>query len=350
MQLQAIKNGAAAADQILVVDDEPALLTWMHGVLGGTYPLVFATNGMDALRLAREKQPALILLDVRLPDMDGYAVCCALRADPCTTDIPVILVSGREQAAGVQEALFSPAIEYLVKPVPPNLLLERVRQYLESLPSAQHLGAIRQLLRQLSQHVGPQDEDSTAHPWRMASYAVALAEKAGWSRRDCALLELAAPLHDIGKLAVPKSIMQRGLHDSASEWQLVKDHAVLGHDILSRHGSPVFDLAAQIALSHHEKWDGTGYPRGLKEREIPEAGQIVAIADIFDSLTMDRPGRRGWSVDVAMGTLFGATGSYFNPMLVHHFDSILPRILQIKSLWDRADPEGEPGGRGAKSH
>lgn len=337
-------------DQILVVDDEPTVLAAMRSILDGKHPLLFATNGVDAIKLARERRPGLIFLDLKLPDLDGYAVCCTLMADPMTAAIPVVLMSSHEMAPGVQEALSLPNIEYLAKPVAPALISDRVQRHLSRQPGSQVVERVRQLVAQVRRHVDADDDEASLHPWRMASYAVALAEAAGWDRVRCAQLELAAALHDVGKLKISKSLLRRKIHRNVDDWNAVASHTTIGHEMLAGQDSPVFDMAATIALSHHEKWDGSGYPGGLSEAEIPQAARIVAIADVFDAMTMDRPGKPGWSADVGFATINGAAGTYFDPALVKKFNAITPKILELKSLWDHAEPVRHEPGVAAEIH
>lgn len=178
------------------------------------------------------------------------------------------------------------------------------------------------------------DDESGVHPWRMAAYAAALAQAIGWSEADCRLIELAAALHDVGKLGIPDAVLLKPLKLDDAEWEIMKTHCRIGHEILRVNSAPVFRMGAAIALHHHEKWDGSGYPDRLTGENIPEAARITAIADVFDSLTVNRPFRKAWSVDVAMNSLRLGAGKDFDPRLVACFDSILPGILDIKARWD----------------
>jgi putative two-component system response regulator len=192
-----------------------------------------------------------------------------------------------------------------------------------------HLDAITML-----GHAGHyNDTDTGAHIWRMAAYARALATACGWSQDRSAQLELAAPMHDTGKLGIPQSILRKPGPLDASEWVIMKTHPRIGHDILSMSAAPVFQLAAEIALRHHEKWDGSGYPDGLKGQQIPESARIVALADVFDALSMQRPYKQPWPIQQVLSYIEAGAGTHFDPDLVPIFCKILPQLLEIQGRW-----------------
>lgn len=337
-------------DQILVVDDEPTVLAAMRSILDNEHPVIFATNGLDAINLARDRRPGLIFLGLKLPDLDGYAVCCALMADPLTADIPVIIMSTQEIVPGVREALSLPSMEFVAKPVTPSIIMDRVQHHLRGKIDNSVVERVRQLVSQVRRHVDKDDDEAGLHPWRMASYAVALAQAMDWDRVQCAQLELAAALHDVGKLKISRGLLGRKIHRNIDDWNTFTSHTTIGHEMLANQGSPVFDMAATIALNHHEKWDGTGYPAGLSKAEIPQVARIVAIADVFDAMTMDRPGKPGWAADVGFATLNGAAGTYFDPAMVTTFNAIMPKILKLKSVWDHMEARSHDPGMAVESH
>ncbi|MBF0463346.1 MAG: HD domain-containing protein, partial [Magnetococcales bacterium] len=177
------------------------------------------------------------------------------------------------------------------------------------------------------------DSDTGVHIWRMAAYTSALATACNWDEDDCRLIELAAPMHDTGKIGIPDSILRKPGKLDAAEWEIMKTHARIGHDILSQSDAPVFQMAAEIALRHHEKWDGAGYPDALAGTSIPESARIVALADVFDALTMNRPYKDAWPIERVMATLQESAGGHFEARLVDIFVSILPQILAIKATY-----------------
>jgi putative two-component system response regulator len=169
----------------------------------------------------------------------------------------------------------------------------------------------------------------------MAEYARALAQARGWSQEDCQMMGMAAPMHDTGKIGIPREILAKPARLSDAEWVVMKTHSQIGHDILARSQAPVFQMAAEIALSHHEKWDGSGYPRGLAGPAIPESARMVAVADVFDALTMRRPYKEPWPLEQVLQNLREGAGAHFEPALVEAFFSILPQILEIQQKWEQ---------------
>ena len=321
---------------LLIVDDEPQTLAVMRQILSQDYRLVFARNGVDALAATHKHQPALILLDIQMPDMSGYEVCRALKADPATEGIPVIFVTSMSDVGNEAEGFANGAVDYIVKPVYPAIVLARVRAQLSLVRATRLEQSYRDAISMLGEAAHFNDTDTGAHIWRMAAYAAALARASGWSADDCQLLEMAAPMHDTGKLGVPQSILQKPGPLDVDEWKTMKTHPRVGHDILARSDSPVFRMAALIALQHHEKWDGSGYPAGLQRDAIAEAARIVAIADVFDALTMKRPYKDAWPMERVLATIQSGRASHFDPQLSDLFMSILPEIERIKAHWAQA--------------
>ncbi len=321
---------------LLVVDDEPQNLAVMRQILGTSYRLVFARNGADALAAAAKHKPALILLDIQMPDMNGYAVCQALKADPSTEATPVIFVTSMSDVGNEAEGFALGAVDYIVKPVYPAIVLARVRAQLSLVRATRLEQSYRDAISMLGEAAHFNDTDTGVHIWRMAAYAAALAKASGWSQDDCQLIELASPMHDTGKLGVPQAILQKPGPLNDEEWKVMKTHPEVGHDILARSNSPVFCMAAEIALQHHEKWDGSGYPYGLRATAISEAARMVAIADVFDALTMKRPYKPAWPMEQVVATIRAGVGSHFDPQLAQLFLSILPEIDRIKAHWAEA--------------
>jgi putative two-component system response regulator len=324
---------------LLIVDDEPHNLAVMRQILSADYRLVFANSGSDALAAVRRHQPALILLDIQMPGMSGYEVCQALKADAFSEGIPVIFVTAMSDVGHEAEGFAMGAVDYIVKPVYPAIVLARVRAQLSLVRSTVLEQSYRDAISMLGEAAHFNDTDTGAHIWRMAAYAAALAKQSGWDSEDCQRLELAAPMHDTGKLGVPQSILQKPGPLNAQEWEIMKTHPLVGHDILSRSASPVFQLAADIALQHHERWDGSGYPHGLQGEAIAEAARMVAIVDVFDALTMKRPYKDAWPLEQVTSHMVAGRGQHFDPRLLDLFFSILPEIERIQAHWAHASPE-----------
>jgi putative two-component system response regulator len=315
---------------LLIVDDEPQNLAAMRQILADEFTLIFARAGRDAIEAAREHAPDLVLLDVQMPDMNGYAVCRTLRDDPATTHIPVIFVTSMADVGDEAAGFAAGAVDYITRPISPPIVRARVRNHLRLVQSAQLDRSYREALFMLGDAAHYKDPDTGVHIWRMAAYAAALAEARGWTTLQIEQLEMAAPLHDTGKIGMPDAILRKPGELDPEEWQIMQTHTRIGHDILARGDAPLFRLAAQIALYHHEHWDGNGYPHGLAGEQIPEAARITTIADVFDALTSKRPYKPAWSIERTMQVLNERAGSQFDPTLVALFESILPRILEIR--------------------
>jgi len=325
---------------ILIVDDEPANLAIMESILASSYTLVTARNGAEALSAVVRHRPALVLLDVGLPDIDGYALCRQIRQIDPTHNVQVIFVTGytdtEHEAAGFEAG----GVDYLVKPVMPQIVRARVSAHLARVQVCVLEESYRAAILMLGHAGHYNDTDTGAHIWRMAAYSRALAIACGWDDEASTRLELAAPMHDTGKLGVPQTILRKPGPLDAQEWEVMHTHPQVGFDILSKSNAPVFKLAAEISLCHHEKWDGSGYPAGLKGKAIPQSGRIVALADVFDALSMKRLYKEAWPLEQIMAHLVAGSGAHFDPELVVLFSSILPEILAIQTRWNDADPKG----------
>lgn len=332
--------------KIAAIDDEPANLQLLHDVLKGTYDLVFARSGLDGIAVVHKHRPDLILLDVMMPNMDGFEVLRRLRASPDTARIPVIFVTARGDQEGEEEGLIAGAVDYVTKPIRPRILQARVQTHLAL---ADQKNAYRQQVHdataklQQSHHEAIHmlgtaghynDTDTGVHIWRMAAFSGALARAALWNVDDSKTLELAATMHDMGKIGIPHSILRKPGKLDPDEWAVMKQHAEIGYNILSKGSSPVFKLAAEVAKHHHERWDGTGYPEGLAGNAIPESARIVAIADVFDAWTMNRPYKKAWPIDQAFDEMRNSAGSHLDPRLVELFIGIREEVLFLKECWD----------------
>ena len=268
---------------ILIVDDEPLNLAAMEAVLNNDYRLLFARTGAEAIAVALKYRISLILLDVQMPGMSGYDVCRHLKADPRTSAIPVIFVTGLTDAGYEEEGFACGGVDYIAKPISSPLLKARVRTHLSLVQASILDRSHRDAIHMLGEAGHFNDTDTGVHIWRMAAYAGAIASAYGLDADACALIELAAPMHDTGKIGIPNAILKKPGKLNAEEWELMKTHSQIGHDILAKSDAPIFQMAADIALHHHERWDGSGYPDRLRGPAIPISARIVALADVFDA-------------------------------------------------------------------
>jgi len=323
---------------ILVVDDEPTNLQVLRQILQDDYRLLFARDGHKALALAASERPQLILLDVMMPGLTGHDTCEALKRDAATSAIPVIFVTALSDVDDEARGFELGAVDYITKPVSPPIVRARVRNHL-SLVRADELRESRlQIIQRLGLAAEYKDNETGLHVIRMSHYAQSLALAAGWTASTAEELLTAAPMHDIGKIGIPDQILLKPGPLTPEEWAVMKRHPSIGAEIIGEHPSSLLRLARQIALCHHEKWDGSGYPQGLQGERIPIEARIVAVADVFDALTTARPYKHAWPVEEAIARLQADAGKHFDPTLVELFVQILPEILAIRERWKEADP------------
>ena len=319
--------------RLLLVDDEPTNLQVLRHILQADYRLLFATDGERALQVAREQRPDLVLLDIMMPNMDGYAVCCALKADAATASIPVIFITALDDSQDETAGFDVGGVDYLTKPVSPPVVRARVRTHL-SLVRMEELRETRlQIVQRLGRAAEYKDNETGMHVIRMSHFSQLLALAAGCSPAWAEDLLNAAPMHDVGKIGIPDAVLRKPGPLDADEWATMRRHPEIGAEIIGEHPSGVLQLAREIALAHHEKWDGSGYPRGLAGEAIPLSARIVAIADVFDALTTRRPYKEPWPVQDALDHIAAQAGKHFDPALVALFAPLLPQLVEIRARW-----------------
>ncbi|MGV7207746.1 two-component system response regulator [Oxalobacteraceae bacterium A2-2] len=318
---------------ILAVDDEASNLQLLRQVLQNSYRLLFAKDGPRALELARQEQPDLILLDVMMPGMTGYDTCHQLKAGRDTAAIPVIFVTALNDSADEVEGFDVGAVDYITKPLSPAIVRARVRTHL-SLVRAEELKRSRlEIVQRLGLAAEYKDNETGLHVIRMSHYARILGLACGMTEAEADDLLHAAPMHDVGKIGIPDRILQKPGPLDAEEWKTMQSHATIGADIIGVHQRGMLKMAHELALTHHEKWDGSGYPNGLAGEEIPLSGRIVAVADVFDALTSARPYKKEWPVEQAVEHMKAQRGLHFDPRLVDLFLARLDQVLEIKQRW-----------------
>ena len=316
---------------LLLVDDEPANLQVLRHILQEGHRLLFARDGAKALQLAQQEHPQLILLDIMMPGITGLDVCRALKADPRTAAIPVIFVTALTDIGDETAGFEAGAVDYILKPVSAPIVRARVRTHL-SLVHADELYETRlQIIQRLGRAAEYKDNETGLHVVRMSHYSAILARAAGFSEKAAEELLHAAPMHDVGKLGVPDAILRKPGALDAEEWAIMRRHPEIGAEIIGEHNSSLLRMARKIALYHHEKWDGSGYPHGLAGEAIPVEARIVAIADVFDALTSARPYKQPWPVERALELLRKEQGHHFEPALVDAFLGQLDQILEVRT-------------------
>ena len=319
---------------ILAVDDDENVRASLRSQLARAgYEVQEAASGEEALRLAPVLQPDIIFLDMNMSGIDGVETCRRLRQDPAMNVVYIIMLTGVDVEA---ESLGNGADDYIKKPYKPGTLLARLESGLRTVAHNRKIlsreeAAYLELVGRLVTAAEFRDPETAMHIMRMSHYSRIIAEEIGLSERQSDLILRAAPMHDIGKISTPDEILLAPRKLDAQEFEIMKLHAVHGYDILKDSPSPLVQMGAEIAHTHHEKWDGSGYPRGLRGDDIPLVGRIVAVADVFDALTSQRPYKKAWDVDAAFDFLREQSGAHFEPRLVEAFLHNQSEVLRIKA-------------------
>ncbi|MGV3666617.1 MAG: HD domain-containing phosphohydrolase [Leptospira bouyouniensis] len=319
--------------KILIIDDEPTNLQILNEILKNDYSLSFAKDANKGWDLAYSEVPDLILLDVMMPEKTGYDLIKELKANQKTKFIPVIFVTALTDIGDEEKGFLLGAVDYITKPVSPAIVKARVKTHLSLVDSEEVKITRLQIIQRLGMASEYKDNETGMHVIRMSHYSKTLALAIGYSEESADEILNAAPMHDVGKIGIPDSIIQKPGKLTEEEWQIMKRHPEIGAEIIGDHHSSLLRLAKSIALTHHEKFDGTGYPYQLKGENIPIEGRIIAIADVFDALTTVRPYKKAWEVEEALGYLQKESGTHFDPKLVKEFLKVIPKILEIKAEW-----------------
>ena len=330
--------------RILAVDDQTVNLLFLRRTLenAGCRHVSTEHNPARVPALFVETEPDLVVLDLHMPEMDGLELM--RRLAPIAggrTGVPFLVLTGDEDESVKQQALQTGARDFLTKPFSPTELLLRVRNLLEVQQLHRRLRAqntnleqvVEQRTRELEQArvevltrlalaAEYRDDETQQHAWRIGRTCSHLARRLGLDDRAAELIGQAAPLHDIGKIGIRDAVLLKPGKLSDAEFDEIKQHTTIGAEILSGSGSSLLKLAEQIALSHHERWSGGGYPRGLREDAIPLVGRIVAVADVFDALTHERPYKRAWPLDEAVEEILAQRGRQFDPEIIDAFAAL----------------------------
>ena len=328
---------------VLIVDDTPENIEVLAGALKDKYRIKAANSGKLALKIAQMMPaPDLILLDIMMPEMDGYEVCEALKSQPNTSHIPVIFVTAKISAEDEIRGLQLGAVDYITKPITPLVAMQRVATHLALANQNRELEVqvklqtdeINQgkleMIKRLGRAAEYKDNETGMHVLRMASYCHLLAIKSGMSDKEAELLREAAPMHDIGKIGIPDGILLKEGKLTNEEWSVMMTHVAIGVDILEGDSnSELLEMAKTVAQTHHEKYNGKGYPQGLMGEEIPLIGRISAIADVFDALTSTRSYKKAWTADEAFSLIEKEKGEHFDPVLAEMFLKLKPQVLEI---------------------
>jgi putative two-component system response regulator len=335
-----MKDNLSTTFRILIIDDQPSNVMLLEGILQEedftSYRSI--TDSREVIPAYMEYLPDLVLLDLQMPYLDGFAVMKQLQACIAPDDfLPILVLTADITPEAKRRALSEGALDFLTKPLDPTEVLLRIKNLLQT--RALHLQLQKQnevldekvrqrtadleatqveILERLALAAEYRDDDTGEHTKRVGEMTGQIAEALGWPHEEVELIRRAAPLHDVGKIAIPDSILLKPGKLTAEEFEQMKTHTVLGAKMLSGGQFPLLQLAEQIALTHHERWDGNGYI-GLCEEAIPMAGRIVTVADVFDALTSKRPYKEAWTVSAAIEEIQRQSGRQFDPCVVDAF-------------------------------
>jgi putative two-component system response regulator len=321
---------------ILIVDDEYSGRETLESILEGEgYNLVMAENGPQAIAKAKLVLPDVILLDVMMPGMTGFEVCEKIRNDPLVAEIPIIILTALDDRDSLLTGLKAGADDFISKPFDRFELrarligITRLNRYQKLLQEREKLqranrrlfDAYEATIEGWSRAMDLRDRETEGHSRRVAELSIKLAQAMGMSEEDLLHLRHGALLHDMGKLAIPDSILHKQGRLTEEEWAIMRQHPQFAYDLLST--TEYLREALEIPYFHHERWDGSGYPQGLKGEDIPLAARIFAVADVWDAVTSNRPYRPAWSREHALSYIREQSGKDFDPRVVETFFKVM---------------------------
>jgi putative two-component system response regulator len=335
-----MKNTLTPAN-VLIVDDTPQNISLLNAALMEEYTIKVATSGQQAIDICHSMPIDIILLDVMMPEMDGFETCRKLKENPWSSSIPVIFVTARGEVKDESMGFDCGAVDYITKPIRAAIVRARVKTQLALYDQNRALWNLvkertaelnnsrLEIMHRLGSAGEYRDNETGLHVVRVSSYARIIALALGLSEIEAELLYNAATLHDTGKIGIPDNILFKPGKLDEEEWKVIRTHCEIGHKIIGEHAGGMLRTAASIALTHHERWDGSGYPHNLKGEHIPFFGRIVAIADVFDALTCERPYKRAWPVAEAVSEIVRCSETHFDPKII---DAFLRKVTELTAV------------------
>jgi putative two-component system response regulator len=327
---------------VLIVDDTPDNISLLKAALMEDYSIKVATRGQKAIEIARSMPVDIILLDVMMPEMDGFETCRRLKSEPLTRSIPVLFITARGEIDDESKGFACGGVDYITKPISASVVRARVKTHLALYDQNRSLeNMVRErtielkesrleILNRLGRAAEYRDNETGLHVVRMSRFCRIIALEFGLSEEESEFLLNVAPMHDIGKIGIPDRVLLKHGKLDVEERRIIETHCEIGRQIIGVHLSGLLKASATIAYTHHEKWDGSGYPQGLSGSEIPLFSRILAVADVFDALTSVRPYKEAWSVEAAVTEIRKGSGSHFDPALVEVFVRCLPKIIKVR--------------------
>lgn len=349
-------------DTVLVVDDNSENRSLLNGLLSSDYRVLIATNGKQALVACKSQLPDIVLLDIMMPEMDGYEVCLQLKADEKTAHIPVIFLTAKSQIEDEQKGFDVGAVDYILKPISPPILMSRVRNHLTLKQAMEALAEQNTILEDkvkartheleslqdatigaMASLAETRDNETGNHIRRTQHYIKLLGERLMYeglfleqlNPKALEVLYKSAPLHDIGKVGIPDSVLLKPGKLTDEEFDVMKSHTELGKSVIETVEQSIdfhcdfLIYAKEIAYSHQEKWDGTGYPQKLKGEAIPLSARMMALADVYDALISKRVYKPAFSHEKAVSIIAAGKGNHFDPRLVDAFMAIHEQFREI---------------------
>lgn len=338
---------------IAIVDDTPLNLTLIQALVRKLTPpgteIITFTSPLEGLQWCGSNEPDLLIVDYMMPDINGIEFIETVRKLYPADTVPILMVTAAHEKEVRYQSLTAGANDFLTKPIDRNEFDPRVRTMLSlrasqqrrrnwnddlrqavTLKTAEIVAREQETITRLARAAEFRDPETGAHIVRMAHYSQRIARQLGLDDELCERILSAAPMHDIGKVGTPDHILLKPGRLTAEELVVMHQHSRIGHDILKGSSSPMIQMAAEIALTHHEKFDGSGYPDGTIGEAIPISGRIVAVADVFDALTSPRPYKEAWPLERAFDFIKTGRGSHFDPACVDAFFAVIPEILLIR--------------------
>lgn len=342
------------ASRILVVDDNQTNVVLLQKLLEGSgfSDVTGITDSREVKAVYEENPFDLILLDIRMPHLDGFDVMNQLSEISSPIPPNIMVLTAQTDQETKLKALDLGAKDFLHKPFDRLEVLTRIRNMIEThllhkklriqndeLEDKVHertreIEETRlEVVRCLGRASEYKDNETGMHVIRMSKVSQLLAAAVGMSEDDCSLILHASPMHDVGKIGIPDNVLLKPGKLEGEEMEIMKRHSEMGVEILGDHPSPLMEMARQVAITHHEKWDGSGYPRGLSGKDIPLVGRITALADVFDALTSERPYKDAWSIEDAISLIKEQSGKHFDPELVEIFLQCIDEICEVRNKY-----------------
>ena len=335
---------------ILIVDDAETNVNTLMDLLDDKYDVLASLDGESALEIVEEEEHIdLILLDIMMPGLDGFEVCKRLKSNPNKSDIPIIFITAKTDDESIEKAYELGGVDYITKPFRAREVLSRITNHLV-LSEQSHIleQKVKEKTKELHDMnreiedtqrevvftmgaIGERRSKETGnHVKRVALYSETLALYYGLSKKEATMLKEASPMHDIGKVAIPDSILNKPARFTVEEFEQMKKHALLGYEMLKHSSRPLLKMASIVAFEHHEKWDGTGYPNGISGEDIHIYGRITALADVFDALGSHRVYKPAWKDEEIFKLFEEESGKHFDPKLVEIFFNNIDDFLDIR--------------------